>query len=304
MRRIRMNDIQSSKKKANGAVLGLMTIFVIVLVATIVLFTKLTTTSAAPGDLSSAEAQFLVMVGSRIDTCSLCHLGSPPALNSFGADYKSHGRNAAALVAIENLDSDGDGFTNLQEIQALTFPGDATDHPVAASPTPTSAPTQVPPTATKVPPTATKVPPTSAPTNTGVPTQGPTSTVAPTQGPANTTAPTMAATNTRPAVSRTPTVAGTRRVTRTPRPTHQPSPTAACRNREDDSRSSCKTPRATHTLGPTPTLNCDFTNNDGSCDDFSESLGAFNGVSYSNLDMFFVPFKQMAGAYAGGKAGK
>jgi hypothetical protein len=35
-----------------------------------------------------------------------------------------------SFTGIEGQDSDGDGFTNLEEINALTFPGDPTDYPV------------------------------------------------------------------------------------------------------------------------------------------------------------------------------
>lgn len=34
-----------------------------------------------------------------------------------------------ALRAVEMLDSDGDGHSNLEEIAARTFPGDPKDHP-------------------------------------------------------------------------------------------------------------------------------------------------------------------------------
>ncbi|HVP80610.1 MAG TPA: GEGP motif-containing diheme protein, partial [Thermodesulfobacteriota bacterium] len=53
----------------------------------------------------------------------------PVPLNSYGADYKTVGRTTASFQAIQNLDSDGDGKTNLEEIQALTFPGDPRDYP-------------------------------------------------------------------------------------------------------------------------------------------------------------------------------
>ena len=84
------------------------------------------------------ETTYPAAAGSRIDACNLCH-NSPEggdARNSYGLSYASSGNNFAA---IENTDSDGDGWTNLQEIKSLTFPGDANDHP---TPTP-------PPTATK-----------------------------------------------------------------------------------------------------------------------------------------------------------
>ncbi len=66
--------------------------------------------------------------GSKLAGCSLCHT-TAPALNSYGRDYKEAGRNAAALGTIESKDSDGDGYTNLQEITAGTKPYDATDKP-------------------------------------------------------------------------------------------------------------------------------------------------------------------------------
>jgi DNA-binding NarL/FixJ family response regulator len=73
------------------------------------------TASANSNDWANAQAVFPVMVGSRIDNCALCHTNAS-ALNPFGAAYKAAGRSQDALIAIQNLDSDGDGFTNLQEI--------------------------------------------------------------------------------------------------------------------------------------------------------------------------------------------
>ncbi len=40
------------------------------------------------------------------------------------------------FTAIEPLDSDGDGFINIDEIHNLTFPGNASDHPTTVTPTP------------------------------------------------------------------------------------------------------------------------------------------------------------------------
>ena len=50
-------------------------------------------------------------------------------MNQYGNDYKIAGRNAAAVTAIDILDSDGDGYTNGDEIAAGTFPGNANDQP-------------------------------------------------------------------------------------------------------------------------------------------------------------------------------
>jgi Bacterial Ig-like domain len=74
--------------------------------------------------------------GTRLDTCGLCHINpnGGGAVNNFGSDYASGGHNFNA--ALEALDSDGDGFSNIDEINALTFPGDASDFPAAGDTTP------------------------------------------------------------------------------------------------------------------------------------------------------------------------
>ncbi len=67
------------------------------------------------------------VTNSRIDNCTLCHPGGDTgSLNGYGNAYSKAGRS---FTAIEGLDSDGDGYTNIQEIAAKTYPGDATDHP-------------------------------------------------------------------------------------------------------------------------------------------------------------------------------
>ena len=88
---------------------------------------------ARPSYLSTFESTYPAAAGSRIDVCNLCH-NSPEggdARNPYGSSYDSSGRNFAA---IENIDSDKDGWTNIQEIKSLTFPGDATDHPTTPPP--------------------------------------------------------------------------------------------------------------------------------------------------------------------------
>ncbi len=76
---------------------------------------------------------FFISMGS----CQWCHYsygydGSGniiETLNSYGKDYLVTGRNAAAVTAIDSLDSDGDGYTNAEEISANRFPGDPEDDP-------------------------------------------------------------------------------------------------------------------------------------------------------------------------------
>ena len=84
---------------------------------------------ATSGYKASFETAYPAAIGSRIDACSLCHT-SAPARNSYGAAFAGAGFN---FKAIESADSDGDGFTNLQEITALTFPGNAADNPNSVS---------------------------------------------------------------------------------------------------------------------------------------------------------------------------
>ncbi len=97
--------------------------------------------------------------GTKLDSCALCHSGGSyvssgktvalgscqwchykygydgsgnidETLNPYGIAYKtSGGRNATAIKAIEASDSDGDGYSNKIEIDALRFPGDANDDP-------------------------------------------------------------------------------------------------------------------------------------------------------------------------------
>lgn len=96
--------------------------------------------------LTLARARYPTIVGTPLDSCSLCHT-SVPARNPYGEDFRRLGHNFAA---IESLDSDGDGYSNIVEINAHTFPGDPNSHPTGAgqpTATPTaSAPVPTPPT--------------------------------------------------------------------------------------------------------------------------------------------------------------
>jgi hypothetical protein len=97
--------------------------------------------------------------GTKLDNCNLCHSGGSyvnakgntvelgscqwchqtygydgagnieDTINEYGAAYKDAGRNAQAVIQIDGLDSDGDGYANSAEIAANRFPGAADDHP-------------------------------------------------------------------------------------------------------------------------------------------------------------------------------
>lgn len=114
-------------------------------------------------DVQNFVAQYPKMAGTRLDDCQTCHrsgvagtdtereysicgychllqypnpkykTGVPKSyeetLNVFGLAYKQRGRTAEALAAIARLDSDGDGFSNGQEISDLRYPGDRASKP-------------------------------------------------------------------------------------------------------------------------------------------------------------------------------
>lgn len=68
--------------------------------------------------------------GTALNTCTLCHPGGRTSqLNSFAQDFL--GQNHAFTASLEQKDSDGDGYSNLAEIQARTFPGDASSKPAS-----------------------------------------------------------------------------------------------------------------------------------------------------------------------------
>lgn len=107
------------------------------------------------------RAVYPATAGTKLDNCAACHTGGryekypgsgkwvtlgscqwchysygydqsgniDDTLNSYGRDFNIHGKDADALTNIENLDSDGDGFSNKDEILAIRYPGDETDDP-------------------------------------------------------------------------------------------------------------------------------------------------------------------------------
>jgi len=89
---------------------------------------------ASTGDLSPFNAKYNTS-GTRLNTCKVCHT-TGANLNQYGMDMSNQtGTTEQRLVNIELLDSDGDGFSNIDEINNLTFPGDFADTP-AVTPNP------------------------------------------------------------------------------------------------------------------------------------------------------------------------
>ena len=86
---------------------------------------------ALPTEATTFKTLYNPKAGSKVATagCLLCHAKAPftkTDLNPYGKDLAKQPvpRTAASFKAIENLDSDKDGVSNLKEIQAGTLPGD------------------------------------------------------------------------------------------------------------------------------------------------------------------------------------
>ena len=85
--------------------------------------------------------------GTQLGDCTTCHTIDKWQRNAFGRDLQEYLRThydgpeedpqrrvytmtfiASGLEAIEDLDSDGDGVSNIEELENLTFPGDELDY--------------------------------------------------------------------------------------------------------------------------------------------------------------------------------
>jgi len=124
---------------------------------------------ARPDIYADFLEEYPFVVGTRLESCNVCHT-NPPRRNPYGDDFNLAGR---VFSAIESLDSDGDGASNISEITGLTFPGDPNDGP-NSTPMPTATATR---TATRVPTPTNTVGPTNTPRPTN--TRGPTPTIVP-----------------------------------------------------------------------------------------------------------------------------
>ncbi|CAN5576784.1 hypothetical protein BH11ARM2_BH11ARM2_17420 [soil metagenome] len=92
--------------------------------------------SALPEFLETFKKTYPLKADSKIagTECNICHAG-PPKRNVYGKSVQEAGHNkvtAAILHSIDAKDSDGDGWTNGEEIRAGTLPGDPNSHPAGA----------------------------------------------------------------------------------------------------------------------------------------------------------------------------
>lgn len=139
-----MNVPIHSTKRRLWAVVG----FIVVLLAAVTwgVLRQPKPVQARSNFLTAFVTAYPAAAGTKLNSCQLCHTASMPARNSYGDDFAGHGHT---FQAIEALDSDGDGWSNLAEISAATWPGDRNDHPAAgATPTPSATPIAPPPAQT------------------------------------------------------------------------------------------------------------------------------------------------------------
>ena len=68
--------------------------------------------------LGEARTKYPGIVGSDIDNCKLCHVTSAGGglVNDYGWDWSDAGGDFGAFGLIEGLDSDADGYLNIDEI--------------------------------------------------------------------------------------------------------------------------------------------------------------------------------------------
>lgn len=99
---------------------------IVALILTVILVAGTSAASAKTSYLTSFN-QHYDTEGTTLDSCALCHTGSHGDLiNSYGRAYSG---SRTKIEAIEDIDSDNDGVTNIEEIEALTFPGNSDDFP-------------------------------------------------------------------------------------------------------------------------------------------------------------------------------
>ena len=83
-----------------------------------------------------------------LNTCTLCHPSGTSTHNAYSTAFRNASHN---YRTIEGSDSDGDGYTNLAEINARTFPGNSASHPATGDATlPTVTNFAIPSTSTSL----------------------------------------------------------------------------------------------------------------------------------------------------------
>lgn len=126
----------------------------VVIILIIMILSFMTVNAYANNSIKRAFVTQYDLKDTKLDTCRTCmtSTSTPVSWNPFAIALKNDpdfNRNnpIQALQNIEQLDSDGDGYTNIDEIRNSTFPGDSEDpgDSPATSPdiqTPVSAPAE------------------------------------------------------------------------------------------------------------------------------------------------------------------
>ena len=119
------NKLPKTKRMAAGFTVAVSVIFVASMVGA---FTSYTNSFNAEYGTAGTNG------GTTMGSCITCHRGADGSggLNPYGRDFNG------SYTAIENIDSDGDGFTNIEEILVDAFPGDASSTPAPANNPPTA----------------------------------------------------------------------------------------------------------------------------------------------------------------------
>ncbi|MFC1867818.1 CFI-box-CTERM domain-containing protein [Thermodesulfobacteriota bacterium] len=110
----------------------------------IAVFTLALALAAAPRALIHASGGYQTLFNSEysesplVNNCFVCHSAGVPAVDPYADNWVTAGRNTAAFAAIEGQDSDGDGFINIGEITAGTYPGDSNSYPANTANPPTA----------------------------------------------------------------------------------------------------------------------------------------------------------------------
>ncbi len=109
--------------------------FIICALIAVALFTGASANVYATSTYNSQFRSTYPGSGTSSFSCAICHnpaSGSPSAstLYNYGSDFRSGGHN---FKAIEPLDSDHDGYTNLVEINAGTNQSDPNSHPTSST---------------------------------------------------------------------------------------------------------------------------------------------------------------------------
>jgi hypothetical protein len=95
--------------------------------AVIVLVTAGSLTAyAQPRFLRQFTSKYPHVANTKLGDCATCHAKQPGSLNAYGKALRD---STLRFAAVERLDSDRDGVSNVKEIEAHTFPGDPGDTP-------------------------------------------------------------------------------------------------------------------------------------------------------------------------------